>query len=115
MVAARAVFLATGAIERPFPIPGWTLPGVMSAGAAQTALKASGLVPDGPVVLAGCGPLLYLLAWQYRNAGVRVEALLDTAPRANWRAALPHAPPFSPRATPARAQSCCSTSLARRG
>lgn len=94
MVASRAVFLATGAIERPFSIPGWTLPGVMSAGAAQTALKASGLVPDGPVILAGCGPLLYLLAWQYRNAGVRLEALLDTAPRANWRSALPHAPAF---------------------
>src|SRR4051812_23349733 len=34
-IAARRVLLATGAIERPVPIPGWTLPGVMSAGAAQ--------------------------------------------------------------------------------
>ena len=41
------MILATGALERPFPIPGWTLPGVMTAGAAQTLLKASGLVPDG--------------------------------------------------------------------
>src|SRR5471032_2573905 len=32
---ARRVVLATGALERPFPIPGWTLPGVMTAGAAQ--------------------------------------------------------------------------------
>jgi cation diffusion facilitator CzcD-associated flavoprotein CzcO len=46
LVTAREVMLATGALERPFPIPGWTLPGVMSCGGAQTALKASGLVPD---------------------------------------------------------------------
>ena len=41
-VKARRVILATGALERPFPIPGWTLPGVMTAGAAQTMLKSSG-------------------------------------------------------------------------
>ena len=47
MIVAQRVILATGALERPFPIPGWTLPGVMTAGAAQTALKAPGLVPAG--------------------------------------------------------------------
>src|SRR5919202_1938665 len=62
LIQAREVIIATGALERPFPIPGWTLPGVMTAGAAQIALKSSGLVPDGRVVVAGCGPLLYLLA-----------------------------------------------------
>ena len=57
-VKASRVILATGALERPFPIPGWTLPGVMTAGAAQTMLKSSALVPDGPTVIAGQGPLL---------------------------------------------------------
>jgi NADPH-dependent 2,4-dienoyl-CoA reductase/sulfur reductase-like enzyme len=94
IIAAREVMLATGALERPFPIPGWTLPGVMSCGGAQTALKASGLVPDGRVVIAGCGPLLWLIAWQYLNAGVPIEAILDTTPRANWLGALPHLPAF---------------------
>ena len=47
LIQAREVIAATGALERPFPIPGWTLPGVMTAGAAQIALKSSGLVPDG--------------------------------------------------------------------
>ena len=94
MITAREVMLATGALERPFPIPGWTLPGVMSCGGAQTALKTSGLVPDGRVVIAGCGPLLWLLAWQYLNAGVTIEAILDTTPRGNWLAALPHLPAF---------------------
>ncbi|MFJ3366839.1 NAD(P)/FAD-dependent oxidoreductase [Pseudomonas sp. NPDC086251] len=84
---ANAVLLATGAMERPFPIAGWTLPGVMSAGAAQILLKSSGLAPSEPVVLAGCGPLLYLLGWQYLRAGVKIKALIDTTrPDDYWRA-----------------------------
>lgn len=94
IIVAREVMLATGALERPFPIPGWTLPGVMSCGGAQTVLKASGLVPDGRIVIAGCGPLLWLVAWQYLNAGVSINAILDTTPRANWRNAVSHLPAF---------------------
>ncbi|WP_321355987.1 FAD/NAD(P)-binding oxidoreductase [Pseudomonas extremaustralis] len=73
------VLIATGAFERPMPIPGWTLPGVMTAGAGQILLKSAALVPAGPVVLAGCGPLLYLLAVQYLRAGIAIEALVDTS------------------------------------
>jgi NADPH-dependent 2,4-dienoyl-CoA reductase/sulfur reductase-like enzyme len=91
LLHARHVLLATGAQERPFPIPGWTLPGVVGAGAAQIMLKSAGMAPDGTTVLAGSGPLLYLLAWQYLNAGARIALLLDTTPAANGRAALPHA------------------------
>jgi thioredoxin reductase len=94
LIGARRVILATGALERPFPIPGWTLPGVMTAGAAQIMLKSSGMAAQGRVVLAGCGPLLWLLAWQYLNAGAKIAALLDTTPSANRMAALPHILPF---------------------
>ncbi|MBN9490817.1 MAG: FAD-dependent oxidoreductase [Alphaproteobacteria bacterium] len=94
MIEARRVIIATGSLERPFPIPGWTLPGVMTAGAAQTALKAHGLVPNGRVLLAGCGPLLWLLAAQMLRAGARIEAILDTTLRANWLRAVPHLPDF---------------------
>jgi octopine oxidase subunit A len=90
-VKARRVILATGALERPFPIPGWTLPGVMTAGAAQTMLKSSGLVPDGPTVIAGQGPLLWLLAAQILRLGGRIDRILDTTERRNCLAALPHA------------------------
>jgi thioredoxin reductase/bacterioferritin-associated ferredoxin len=91
LVKARRVILATGALERPFPIPGWTLPGVMTAGAAQTMLKSSGLVPDGPTVIAGQGPLLWLLAAQILRLGGRIDRILDTTERRNYLAALPHA------------------------
>jgi NADPH-dependent 2,4-dienoyl-CoA reductase/sulfur reductase-like enzyme len=91
LLHATYVILATGALERPFPIPGWTLPGVMTGGAAQTLLKSSGIVPDGRTVIAGTGPLLWLLAWQFLNAGAKIDAILDTTPRGNRARALPHA------------------------
>ncbi|MGF7206329.1 thioredoxin reductase/bacterioferritin-associated ferredoxin [Skermanella aerolata] len=90
ILPAKHIILATGALERPFAVPGWTLPGVMGAGAAQVLLKSSGLVATGNVVLAGTGPLLWLLAWQYLRAGAEISAILDTTPRANWRQAMPH-------------------------
>jgi NADPH-dependent 2,4-dienoyl-CoA reductase/sulfur reductase-like enzyme len=95
LIQARRVIIATGSLERPFPIPGWTLPGVMTAGAAQTALKAQGLVPTGKTVMAGAGPLLWLLAAQLLRAGTKIEAVLETAPRINWLRAMMHAPDFA--------------------
>ena len=93
LVRAKHVIVATGAQERPFPIPGWTLPGTMTAGAAQIALKSSGLVPEGRFALAGTGPLLWLLAAQLLRAGAPPTAILDTTPAGGfdaWR----HAPAF---------------------
>ena len=90
-VKARRVIVATGALERPFPIPGWTLPGVMTAGAAQTMLKSSALVPDERTVIAGQGPLLWLLAAQILRLGGRIDRILDTTERRNYFSALPHA------------------------
>ena len=88
-IRARRVVLATGAIERPVAFPGWTLPGVMTAGAAQTMMKAGGLLPTGRVVLAGTGPLLLLVAVQLLDAGVDVALVAETtAPEARWQAAF---------------------------
>jgi NADPH-dependent 2,4-dienoyl-CoA reductase/sulfur reductase-like enzyme len=92
LIGADRIIIATGAQERPVPFPGWTLPGVMNAGAGQILLKQSGLVPSDGVVLAGSGPLLLLLAWQYLRAGVQVRAVLDVQPLRNWMSALPHLP-----------------------
>ncbi|MDB5891378.1 MAG: FAD/NAD(P)-binding oxidoreductase [Polaromonas sp.] len=88
---AKAVLLCTGALERPFPIPGWTLPGVLTAGAAQIMLKSAGMAPTKPVVLAGCGPLLYLLGWQYVRAGVPIAAIVDTTDGSDYRRAIRYA------------------------
>jgi NADPH-dependent 2,4-dienoyl-CoA reductase/sulfur reductase-like enzyme len=88
LLEAQQVILATGAMERPVPVPGWTLPGVMTAGAAQILLKSAGVAASG-AVFAGSGPLLYLAAWQYCRAGIPVTAVLDTTPWANYLRAVP--------------------------
>ena len=83
IIRAHCVILASGAQERAVPVPGATLPGAMGAGGAQSLLKGAGLVPDVPVVIAGSGPLVYLVAWQFVRAGVPVRAVLLTMP-AGW-------------------------------
>ncbi len=77
VVNADHVLLATGAIERPMPLKGWTLPGVMTAGAAQIMLKQSAVAPR-QAVLVGSGPLLYLVAVQLLRAGCPPSALVET-------------------------------------
>ncbi len=89
-VRAPQLLVASGAMERPSPMPGWTLPGVLNAGAAQIAMKTSAQVPSGRVVLVGGGPLLLLVACQLLQAGAQVAAIVDTSPAANRRRALPH-------------------------
>jgi len=91
---ADRILLTTGAQERPMPIPGWTLPGVMSAGAAQIALKTAGMVPSGKVVLAGQGPLMWLLANQLIRAGV-LPVLVETRTQPILRTALEQGGIFS--------------------
>ncbi len=91
-VTANRVLIATGAMERPVPIPGAERPGVMGAGAAQTLLKASGLVPEGRVVLAGTGPLLLLVGRQLLDAGAEVVAVLETTAHADYLDAAPALP-----------------------
>jgi NADPH-dependent 2,4-dienoyl-CoA reductase/sulfur reductase-like enzyme len=91
-VRTAQLIAATGSIERASPLPGWTLPGVMNAGAAQIALKTSGIVPAGRVLLAGAGPLLLLVATQLLDAGAEVVGLVETAPARNRWDALPHLP-----------------------
>ena len=85
------LIVTTGALERPLPVPGWTLPGVMTVGAAQILLKASGVAPE-RAVLAGSGPLLYLLASQLIAAGVPPAALIETQTWRNYFSALKFSP-----------------------
>jgi len=88
-VAANRVLLATGALERPMPVPGWTLPGVMTAGAGQILLKQSGVLAR-RAVLVGSGPLLYLIAAQMVRAGTPPVAMVETQTRADLLRAMRH-------------------------
>ena len=81
-IDAACVVAATGARELTLPFPGWTLPGVMTLGGAQSLLKSQGLAPGRRVVLSGAGPFLWLVANQMIRAGVAVVAVAEATPLA---------------------------------
>ncbi|WP_200307579.1 FAD/NAD(P)-dependent oxidoreductase [Streptomyces adelaidensis] len=78
-VRADAVLLATGGYEKVLPFPGWTLPGVVTAGGAQAMLKGGLVVSGRTAVVAGTGPLLLPVATGLAAAGVTVAALVESA------------------------------------
>ncbi len=89
-IQSPAVILAPGAFDRPVAFPGWTLPGVMTAGGVQNLLKVHHALPGRRFVLAGAGPLQLTLAAQLMQAGAEVIAVLEAAQPFGWRG-LKHA------------------------
>jgi thioredoxin reductase/bacterioferritin-associated ferredoxin len=78
------LIIAAGAYDRPVPFPGWTLPGVFTAGGAQTLVKTQRVLPGEKFLLAGTGPLQLTLANQIADAGGRVEAIAEAGHVDNW-------------------------------
>ena len=83
------LILATGAMDRILPFPGWTLPGVFTLGGAQIALKSQGVSIGRRIAFVGGGPLLPLVAHQYAKAGAEVAAVLDVT---SFSAKITHLP-----------------------
>jgi D-hydroxyproline dehydrogenase subunit alpha len=83
-VEAGAVVMATGAYDRPVAFPGWTLPGVLTAGAAQALAKGQGVLPGRRVLLAGAGPFLLPVARQLTSQGAEVVAVAEATRRRDW-------------------------------
>jgi thioredoxin reductase len=82
----KKTVVATGAYERGMPLPGWTLPGVMTSGAAQGMLRNYGRFPAGRIIIAGNGPLNLQIALELKRAGadVRLVAELSDASPLTW-------------------------------
>ncbi|QEO15727.1 NAD(P)-binding protein [Agromyces intestinalis] len=76
-VEADALVIATGAHDRALPVPGWTLPGVVTAGAAQALAKRDGVTPGGRTVVAGAGPFLLPVAASIAIAGGEVAEVVE--------------------------------------
>ena len=78
----KRILVASGAHERPLAFPGWTLPGVMTPGAAQSLIKGSGVLPGERLVVAGSGPFLAAVAYDALKAGVEIAGYVELqAPR----------------------------------
>jgi NADPH-dependent 2,4-dienoyl-CoA reductase/sulfur reductase-like enzyme len=76
-LVAERIIVATGAYERPIPFPGWTLPGVTTAGAAQSLLKAQFVLIGKRILMSGTGPFQLPVAAQLANAGGNVVEVLE--------------------------------------
>src|SRR3954466_2593028 len=108
-ILARSVVLATGAYDRPLAFPGWTLPGVLTAGGAQALAKGQGVLPGRRVLLAGAGPFLLPVARQLRLGGATVVAVAEATPPRERLGAAPRmaahpgrlGPYLGPRTPPA--------------
>lgn len=92
---AGKLILATGALERFVPFPGWTLPGVYGAGGLQALYKGGFPLRGKRILVAGSGPLLLAVAKAFRAAGATVPAIAEQAPRGavlRFAARLPRHP-----------------------
>jgi len=88
LLRAQTVIVAAGAYERVTAFPGWTLPGVITLGAAQTLIR-QGVLPGQRILLTGSGPVLLSVAAQSVTAGARVVAVLEVNPWRQWWRCLP--------------------------
>lgn len=77
----NAVIIATGAAENMVTFEGWTLPGVIGAGAAQTMMNIHGIKPGQKVLMLGSGNVGLVVSFQLLQAGCEVAALVDAAPK----------------------------------
>ena len=74
---AQKIIIAVGAMERSLPFPGWTLPGVMTAGAALALLKNQRILAGRRFLFTGSGPLQLAAAAYLAEAGADVHAVLE--------------------------------------
>jgi NADPH-dependent 2,4-dienoyl-CoA reductase/sulfur reductase-like enzyme len=79
-VKAEKALVATGAAENMIPFPGWTLPGVIGAGAAQTMANIHGVRPGKRILMVGSGNVGVIVSYQMLQAGCQVVAVIDAAP-----------------------------------
>ena len=80
VIEARRTILAPGAYDRPVAFPGWTLPGVITAGGAQTLVKTQRVLPGQRIVFAGAGPVALAFPAQLHRYGANVTLVCEAGP-----------------------------------
>ncbi len=86
LLEANQILIATGAYDRPVPFPGWTLPGVFTAGCTQAMVKSQAVLPGTRFLLAGTGPLQLTVANQLLKGGAKLVAVVEaTSMTGLWR------------------------------
>jgi len=71
----KALLIATGATQNPMILPGWTLPGVITAGAAQTMINVHRVLPGRKALVIGLDPLSLSVAYLMAQIGVELQGI----------------------------------------
>ena len=80
-ITYRKILITPGAYDRPVVFPGWTLPGVITAGAAQSLVKTQRVLPGARIFFAGSGPLALAFPAQLSKMGANIVGIIEAAPR----------------------------------
>lgn len=81
VVHPKKVIMATGASENPLAFPGWTLPGVVSAGAIQTMINVHRVPVGKKILMIGSGNVGLIVTYQLLQAGMEVTGIIEAAPK----------------------------------
>ena len=80
-IRARKILLASGGTEKAISFPGWTLPGVMGAGCAQTMINVNRVLPGKRVLMVGSGNVGLIVGYQLMQAGADLAGIVEIAPK----------------------------------
>lgn len=81
VVKAQRILICTGGAENSLSFDGWTLPGVMGAGAAQTMINVNRVLPGNRVLMIGSGNVGVIVTYQLMQAGAQVVGIVEAAPK----------------------------------
>jgi len=81
IIKCKEIIISTGAIENPLSFPGWTLPGVMGAGACQTMINIHRVLPGKKVLMIGSGNVGLIVSYQLLQAGAEVCGVVEMMPK----------------------------------
>jgi NADPH-dependent 2,4-dienoyl-CoA reductase/sulfur reductase-like enzyme len=79
LIRADNIIISIGAFDRPIPFPGWTLPGVFTAGGVQNLIVGQRIIPGRNVLISGNGVLNFAVAYNLHKAGCKVVEILETS------------------------------------
>ncbi len=80
-IKADNILIATGGLEKPIVFKGWTLPGIMGAGAAQTMMNVHRVLPGEKALMVGSGNVGLIVSYQLKQARCEVIGLIEILPR----------------------------------
>jgi len=81
LIKAKCIILALGANENTLAFKGWTKPGVIGAGAAQTMINLYRVLPGKRFLMVGSGNVGLIVSYQILQAGAKVPAVIEAMPK----------------------------------